>query len=439
MSQDDAAAAASSESPTEYDLGAVVCQPSVTALLLGVITKAMLTAVKQVDCVLQDSLHNIIHDVVLTVHRTEKQLRMSSAATQISVAAQQNLQSPHPANDTPTKSSGSSFPSSQSGRSGKYDTTYATYNDGIISLKGNPLVTTASIYCPQCRLPRLMYPLTGAGAQMPDDLSAQYCNRHPYVSKHGHDIWGNPFPSDQAKTKKERDLLKQQQRTEKDSTPASQNSDPTGGTQEELQNGISKLIPQGKGANYIPWHTCPRCKRSLLITRFAQHLEKCLGISGRQSSRNAMAKLSGQNGSIASTPMGSRPGTPAPGSAGGSESKGQKRDREEDDGDDIDDAPLKKLKKRAYTKKADRERLAAQSSQDDKKEDKEKPDKKEGTEGVKLMLKMKSAASGSPSKDSSPSKKPPKPGGAGVKRESDGDKDDEGTPKKKLKITSTED
>lgn len=393
----------------------------------------------QVDHVLEDSLHNIIHDVVLNVHRTEKQLRMSSAATQISIAAQQNLQSPHPANDTPTKSSSTSFPASQSGRSGKYETTYATYNDGIISLKENPFLTTPQIYCPQCRLPRLMYPLTGAGAQMPDDLSAQYCTRHPYVSKPGHDIWGNPFPSDQAKSKKERDLLKQQQRAEKDSTPASQNSDPTGGTQEELQNGISKLIPQGKGANYIPWHTCPRCKRSLLITRFAQHLEKCLGISGRQSSRNAMAKLSGQNGSLASTPMGSRPGTPAPGSAGGSESKGQKRDREEDDGDDLDEAPSKKLKKRAYTKKADRERLAAQSSQDDKKEEKEKTDKKEGSEGVKLMLKMKNGPSGSPSKDASPSRKPSKPGGegAGTKRESDS-KDDEGTPKKKQKVSNSE-
>ncbi|KAF2097975.1 hypothetical protein NA57DRAFT_57147 [Rhizodiscina lignyota] len=413
-----------------------------------------------VTSVFEDTMYNIIHDVVLQTHRSEKLLRMQSAATQVSMAASSSqLQSPHPSSETPTKPS-NSLPTPTTAKIGKVETPGATYNDGLITLKGNPLRSTPQIYCPQCRLPRLLYPLSGVGAQMPDDLNAQYCTRHPFVSKSGHDVYGMPFPTDQAKTKKERELIKQQARAEKDSTPASQNSDPQGGTQDsesvQVQNGINKLQPQSKGANYIPWHTCPRCKRSLLITRFAQHLEKCLGISGRQSSRNAMAKLSGQNGSMGSTPMGSRPGTPGPGNQG--EAKGQKRDRDDDDGDELEDIPLKKVKKRQYVKKADRERLAAQSSSEtlansqsqeklekDKDKNKDK-DKDKSVDKERIVLKMKPSQTSVPTtKEGTPAKRPPKPGGQNGskvkpengKRERESDKDDdaENTPKKKQKVS----
>jgi ribonuclease P/MRP protein subunit POP1 len=156
----------------------------------------------------------------------------------------------------------------------------------------------------------------GKGMQHPD-LTKEYCMLYPWVQRQGHDVYGNPFPTDMAKSKKERELIKQQQKNqEKESvgTPGSQDTDMAGGDSKEI-----KLNTGGKPASYIPWHTCPNCKRSLLITRFAQHLEKCLGISGRQSSRNAMAKLTGQNGSgsgMGNTPLGSRMGTPVPDSSG---------------------------------------------------------------------------------------------------------------------------
>lgn len=197
---------------------------------------------------------------------------------------------------------------------------------------------------------------------------------YPWVQRPGHDVYGNPFPTDMAKSKKERELIKQQQKNaEKESvgTPGSQDTDMAGGDAKEI-----KLNTGGKPASYIPWHTCPNCKRSLLITRFAQHLEKCLGISGRQSSRNAMAKLVGQNGTgsgLGNTPLGSRMGTPAPGSQDNtssipmskSKSKGispVKRSTGDDD-DDLggDDTPeRKKIKKKSsYVKKADRDKSSS--------------------------------------------------------------------------------
>jgi ribonuclease P/MRP protein subunit POP1 len=289
---------------------------------------------------------------------------MQSAATQAETLALATLE-PQSQKQNPTGAASSSIPVA--------DTPAAKYENGTVFLKGNPLKTTPEIICPHCKLPRLMHPIMGKGMQHPD-LTKEYCMLYPWVQRSGHDVYGNPFPTDMAKSKKERELIKQQQKNqEKESvgTPGSQDTDMAGGDAKEI-----KLNTGGKPASYIPWHTCPNCKRSLLITRFAQHLEKCLGISGRQSSRNAMAKLVGQNGSgsgMGNTPLGSRMGTPVPGSQDGSgapvrpskNGKGispVKRVAHDDDADELaDDTPerKKKMKKSAYVKKADRDRSSA--------------------------------------------------------------------------------
>lgn len=291
---------------------------------------------------------------------------MQSAATHAESQALANLE-PQSQKQNPSAATASAIPIA--------DTPAAKYENGRVFLKGNPLKTTPEITCPHCKLPRLMHPIMGKGMQNPD-LTREYCMLYPWVQRSGHDVYGNPFPTDMAKSKKERELIKQQQKNqEKESvgTPGSQDTDMAGGETREI-----KLNTGGKPASYIPWHTCPNCKRSLLITRFAQHLEKCLGISGRQSSRNAMAKLAGQNGTgsgMGNTPLGSRMGTPVPGSQDGLSSapmrpkngKGispTKKATQDDDADELgaaDDTPeRKKIKKKSsYVKKADREKFSS--------------------------------------------------------------------------------
>jgi ribonuclease P/MRP protein subunit POP1 len=285
---------------------------------------------------------------------------MQSAATQAESLALANLE-PVSQKQNPNGAASSSIPAA--------DTPAAKYENGTVFLKGNPLKTTPEILCPHCKLPRLMHPIMGKGMQNPD-LTKEYCMLYPWVQRSGHDVYGNPFPTDMAKSKKERELIKQQQKNqEKESvgTPGSQDTDMAGGDAKEI-----KLNTGGKPASYIPWHTCPNCKRSLLITRFAQHLEKCLGISGRQSSRNAMAKLVSHNGTgsgMGNTPLGSRMGTPVPGSQdsgapirpskNGKGISPTKRIAQQDDEDELgaDDTPeRKKIKKKSgYVKKADRD------------------------------------------------------------------------------------
>jgi len=298
------------------------------------------------------------------------------------------------------------------------ETSAAKYENGRVFLKGNPLKTTPEIICPHCKLPRLMHPIMGKGMQNPD-LTKEYCMLYPWVQRQGHDVYGNPFPTDMAKSKKERELIKNQHKdkaTESVGTPGSQDTDMANG---DTQTKEIKLNTGGKPASYIPWHTCPNCKRSLLITRFAQHLEKCLGISGRQSSRNAMAKLTGNGNGIAmvNTPLGSRMGTPAPGSQNDiiPRSKGKgvspvKKLNDEDDEGEIDTPEKKKKKKSSYIKKADRER------------------ERGGKEGGTLKVKLKSSSKDLERKASESSDRPDK-------REREGG-DEEGAPnKKKLKLS----
>ncbi|KAF3008772.1 hypothetical protein E8E13_010324 [Curvularia kusanoi] len=311
--------------------------------------------------ILEDTLSNIVLQTALSCHRSEKLLRMQSAATQAESIALAALE---PASQKAGATSQPAIPAAE--------TSAAKYENGRVLLKGNPLKTTPEIICPHCKLPRLMHPIMGKGMQNPD-LTKEYCMLYPWVQRSGHDVYGNPFPTDMAKSKKERELIKQQQKNaDKESvgTPGSQDTEMAGDTKE------IKLNTGGKPASYIPWHTCPNCKRSLLITRFAQHLEKCLGISGRQSSRNAMAKLVGQNGSgsgLGNTPLGSRMGTPNPSSQGDSfvskvKGKGispvKKSTHADDDADELgDETPeRKKKKKSAYIKKADRDKSGSSGS-----------------------------------------------------------------------------
>ncbi|PIB01302.1 hypothetical protein CB0940_01328 [Cercospora beticola] len=200
-------------------------------------------------------------------------------------------------------------------------------------------------HCDTCKLPKLLDPplapsVRGATADPPSNTN--YCDRKPWARRPGHDIYGNPFlKSDitgRPLTKKEREAQKNSKKD--DGTPASEDQNhegtgppsPSGDAEEDKKPGNQKLEKGEKKASkideklkkgeYVPWHTCPSCKRSLLITRFAKHLEQCMGISGRAASRNAMAKMN-------NTPNGSRGGTPNPSQDG----NGKDGPAEDEEGD----------------------------------------------------------------------------------------------------------
>ncbi|KAK5114692.1 hypothetical protein LTR62_002265 [Meristemomyces frigidus] len=188
--------------------------------------------------------------------------------------------------------------------------------------------------CDTCRLPKQLDPPLAPkvrGTTTEPSSSIQLCERRPWARRPGYDIYDNPFPKADATarqpTKKEREAAKAKA---VEGTPASEEAQNGTGPPSPSENGgeqstrkgekkASKIDEKLKNGTYVPWQTCPSCKRSLLITRFAKHLEQCMGLSGRQASRNVLLKMS-------ATPGGSRAGTPV--LANGSQENGNDEDGE---------------------------------------------------------------------------------------------------------------
>ena len=255
--------------------------------------------------IFDDCLYNIVSDTVIKVHREEKITRMQSAAI---LAEQAKEREEHK--------------SSHGG-----DQTYSgatVEEDGKIYLHGNPLRTTKEILCPRCRLPRLLYPSTGKGAQQPE-AGKEYCSKQPYIEKPGCDIHGKSLvvENPSKKSKAAKDAKKQAE-----ASPDQDNSDSDNGGP---SNGKASNIP---AATTVPSTKCPNCPRYMAFSKIAGHLERCMGIGGRQSSKNAMVKMN------SNTPRDSRSGTPKP-------TANNKKRKLEKGSDDDDDDPTPQKKKKA--------------------------------------------------------------------------------------------
>ncbi|KAK0257263.1 hypothetical protein B0A54_07341 [Friedmanniomyces endolithicus] len=238
-------------------------------------------------------------------------------------------------------------------------------------------------HCSICRLPCLLDPPLAPkvrGTPSSSSSEIQYCERRPWSRRPGHDIYDNPFPKADATgrppTKKEREAQAAKAKNGTngiEGTPASEEngsgaqngtgppspSEADGEQERKLEKGekkASKIDEKLKKGEYVPWHTCPSCKRSLLITRFAKHLEQCMGLSGRQASRNAMARIQG------STPAGSRQGTPGVGQeSGGARQAGAGAEREEDEEEEGGKGGKmhRKVLKKSLANKLKKERVAS--------------------------------------------------------------------------------
>ena len=216
----------------------------------------------------------------MKIHREEKILRMQSAAI-VAQAAQEKAKTEEDA------SFGEAYQSITTAGA------LAT-EDGKIYLHGNPLYTTPEVLCPTCRKPRLLYPTTGKNSQIPE-AGKEYCAKKPYIQKDGCDIHGRSLElKDAPKNKKAG-------KDTKNKDPSPDNSESPDGTRTNGKNSGKPSVatyPNGK---------CPNCPRYMTLNRVASHLDRCMAVGGRQSSKNAMAKISSQG-----TPRESRASTPKP-------------------------------------------------------------------------------------------------------------------------------
>ncbi|KAI1337171.1 transcriptional activator [Xylariaceae sp. FL0016] len=263
--------------------------------------------------VLDDLLYNIVHDLLIKVHRDEKIARAATAAIRVEKLA-----------------SDASDSNTDARPEVKVETDAAVYDEGKVLLKGNPLTTTKDILCPSCHLPRLLYPTDGKGARKPDP-SIIYCKKYPYIDKPGYDIYGQTWVAQgPGRGKKKKDMEKKLEPTSDSPTPTPDGGSTGGGAASRPPNMLS-----------FPSATCSKCKRCILVTRLNNHMGSCIGNSGRNASRAAAQKIS--NGGDG-TPPGSQKGTPVSGSRANSPKKRDGDEMDDDDETDNDAHKKKKLK-----------------------------------------------------------------------------------------------
>ncbi|KAJ5263229.1 hypothetical protein N7478_010834 [Penicillium angulare] len=219
------------------------------------------TVAKVSTDILNETFHNIIHDLVAKVHREEKVARMRSAVVLARQKAEDGATVP---DESPSKSLADVKTREMIVDPTKLANTHletdaAIFDHGQVLLKGNPLQTVKEIICPECRMPRLSYPPVGAGFRPPPDSNREYCLNGPLITLPGHDVHGKLFAIMPNPKKR---------KTEKDSN-----------------------IPE------VPTSKCPVCPRYFVMNRVAQHLDRCMNISGRGSStRNKTPTDSGASG-----------------------------------------------------------------------------------------------------------------------------------------------
>ncbi|KAJ5632628.1 hypothetical protein N7490_008967 [Penicillium lividum] len=224
------------------------------------------TVAKVSTDILNETFHNIIHDLVAKAHREEKVARMRSAVV---LARQKAEEGAYVPDESPSKSIVDGKPRDMVIDPAKLANTHletdaATFDHGKVYLKGNPMQTVKEIICTECRLPRLSYPPAGVGFRPAPDPNREYCHNGPMIILPGHDVHGKLFAIMPNPKKK---------KTEKDST-----------------------IPE------VPTSKCPVCPRYFVMNRVAQHLDRCMNISGRGSStRNKTPTDSGASGANSPT------------------------------------------------------------------------------------------------------------------------------------------
>lgn len=245
----------------------------------------------QIQYILDKSFENIIHDIVASVHRTEKLARTQSAVIEARQKAEKYA-----------KQNGIDLVDGNKTGMPTIETDGAMIKDGKAYLKGNPLKTIKNIICPNCKLPRLMYPRVGYGARDPPDPRQQYCKNEPPIIIDKHDVHGQ-----RKKGTKLKGPAKAKQKKGEAQSPGSSPSAPStplAGSFQAAEAFDFKTIE-------YPAAKCPNRDSTLgdhwkPVTQMATHLNgNCYLKRDRAAGREAVAKMSG-------TPADSRATSPKP-------------------------------------------------------------------------------------------------------------------------------
>jgi len=249
----------------------------------------------QISHLIGVSIESIIHDLLLEVHQEEKVARMQTAVIEVEQRAEKLGRSL--TQQTDSESTRDEEP---------VETAAAILKNGAVQLKGNPMKTIHHIRCPNCRLPRLLYPRVGFNSRPLPDPNQQYCKNEPVIILDKHDVHGQRKKGVKVKGQAKGKNKKKNE----PASPASSNSDPLTPSSSMPADSFDF-----KEIDY-PAAKCPNRDSHLgdhwkSVNVFATHLNgSCYLKRDRAAGREANAKMSG-------TPKDSRANSPKPGTANG--------------------------------------------------------------------------------------------------------------------------
>ncbi|RMD43102.1 hypothetical protein DV735_g2007, partial [Chaetothyriales sp. CBS 134920] len=262
---------------------------------------------RKIKYILDRSIESILHNILLEVHQDEKISRMQTAVIELEQKAEL----------VGKKVTVEAIEDAAGDEGEPVETKTAVLRSGQVHLKGNPMKTVKTVRCPNCRLPRLLYPRVGFNSRPVPDPSQQYCKAEPMIILDKHDVHGQ-----RKKGVKAKGLPKGKNKKKNEpGSPASENSDPL--TPSSSQPGESF---EYKEIDY-PAAKCPNRDSHLgdhwkSVNIFATHLNgSCYLKRDRQAGREANARIGG-------TPKDSRASSPKASAANGIKRKAADEDGE---------------------------------------------------------------------------------------------------------------
>ena len=168
------------------------------------------------------------------------------------------------------------------------------------------LTSLSETTCPRCNLPQH----TAQTLQSVDAADKKkFCSKLPFQNTPYHDIYGNPFPT-----------INNSSAKEKKAAAASAAAVAAADSPTPDPSDTAAPAPKGKNSGIV-YFKCTSCDlEKVASSRYAAHLEKCLGLSGRKSSRAAMAKMN--SSSSGGSPMLAPADAPGGGNGGNGNGNG---------------------------------------------------------------------------------------------------------------------
>ncbi|RMZ92305.1 hypothetical protein DV736_g488, partial [Chaetothyriales sp. CBS 134916] len=262
---------------------------------------------EDIKYILDRSIESSLHNILLEVHQDEKIARMQTAVIELEQRAEMSGK----------RVTVDAIEDGVADDGEPLETKAAVLRSGQVHLKGNPMKTVKHVRCPNCRLPRLLYPRVGFNSRPVPDQSQQYCKAEPMIILDKHDVHGQ-----RKKGVKAKGLPKGKNKKKNDpGSPTSENSDPL--TPSSSQPGESF---EYKEIDY-PAAKCPNRDSHLgdhwkSVNIFATHLNgSCYLKRDRQAGRDANARIGG-------TPRDSRASSPKTATVNGVKRKATDEDGE---------------------------------------------------------------------------------------------------------------